>query len=463
MLEKIIIDKIERDSSYNFTLKEIKTYSKECGYQFDEFASQVLKLNASQIKSLIDGKSSYVKCVHFQKLKQQFLEENKTIYLRKILDIKVKTSNLNNFNLEELETYSRILKINTKDLAVKIMDIDISNYYQLLEGNYLAVASTPYKKLKTIYMSSIKEKLLEKILKERLNSGDYSNRFTIGDIEYFSKKNGINSSDFSEYILGIKQAYKDISSDGQSKFLSPNFKLFKEQYLKSNPEIKESNKKEKNTASYISQKKDTRLDNIANMLDIPLYDLVTIALLKTDTMYADIINKSSLYSTHDECKILRENVHSLLEIVWKSVDKGLIFLSANGCKCEKYVIDLFKDTYFFVIGEVSMQCYINREDFERDKASLYKKAHVRVLNDIKKIYSLEISGKMCPRIEGVNFDIVDYTSLILSLLSNDEKSYKVLLDVAKSENLSDEYEKEYIRDLILSIKDFYVNEENFVI
>ena len=70
---------------------------------------------------------------------------------------------------------------------------------------------------------------------------------------------------------------------------------------------------------------------------------------------------------------------------------------------------------------------------------------------------------MCPRIEGINFDIVDYTSLILSLLSNDEKSYKVLLDIAKSENLSDEYEKEYIRDLILSIKDFYVNEENFVI
>ena len=71
----IVIIKIRRDDSYNFTLKEIETFAQIYKMDLEDFCTNVFKLSKQQIYNLRNGNNDFVKCVEFKRIKQKWCEE----------------------------------------------------------------------------------------------------------------------------------------------------------------------------------------------------------------------------------------------------------------------------------------------------------------------------------------------------------------------------------------------------
>lgn len=63
----IVLIKIKRDDSYNFTLREIETFAKVYNIEIEEFCINVLKLSKQQIYNLRNGNNDFVKCMEYKK------------------------------------------------------------------------------------------------------------------------------------------------------------------------------------------------------------------------------------------------------------------------------------------------------------------------------------------------------------------------------------------------------------
>ena len=57
----IVIIKIRRDDSYNFTLKEIETFAQVYDMDLEDFCINVLKLSKQQIYNLRNGNNDFVR------------------------------------------------------------------------------------------------------------------------------------------------------------------------------------------------------------------------------------------------------------------------------------------------------------------------------------------------------------------------------------------------------------------
>lgn len=125
----IIIIKIRRDDSYNFTLKEIEAFAQVYNIDLEDFCANVLKLSKQQIYNLRNGNNDFVKCVEYKRIKQDFFKEKSSSYRLQLIKEKIKLDFSNSFDIEEL-----------KSLSLKL-GICARFYEDLLQEGYLYIAS----------------------------------------------------------------------------------------------------------------------------------------------------------------------------------------------------------------------------------------------------------------------------------------------------------------------------------
>ena len=122
----IVIIKIRRDDSYNFTLKEIEAFAQVYNMDLEDFFTNVLKLSKQQIYNLKNGKNDFVKCVEYKRIKQEFFEEKSSSYRLQIIKEKIRVDFSNSFDIEELK------KIKTIKMAGEIVKTKETTLYKLI-------------------------------------------------------------------------------------------------------------------------------------------------------------------------------------------------------------------------------------------------------------------------------------------------------------------------------------------
>lgn len=227
----IVMIKIRRDDSYNFTLKEIEVFAQVYNMDVEEFCTNVLKLSNQQIYNLKNGNNDFVKCVEYKRIKQEFFEEKSSSYRLQVIKEKIKLDYSKSFDLEELKNLSLKLGVNLNDLCINIFGISRGMLYGLRNGEFKTVSSKKYETDKANYLNSINEDVLEYILSSKIET-DFSSNFSYDEIMQYANKFGINIRDFLGQVLGINKfgkQYKPISET--DTYWSDKYKEFKHQRM----------------------------------------------------------------------------------------------------------------------------------------------------------------------------------------------------------------------------------------
>jgi len=140
----IVIIKIRRDDSYNFTLKEIEAFAQVYNIDLEDFCINVLKLSKQQIYNLRNGNNDFVKCVEYKRIKHEFFEEKNFLYRLQIIKEKIKVDFSNSFDIEELKKSSLKLGINLNDLCTNILGISRNMLNRFKNGEFKTVSSKKY-------------------------------------------------------------------------------------------------------------------------------------------------------------------------------------------------------------------------------------------------------------------------------------------------------------------------------
>ena len=227
----IVIIKIRKDDSYNFTLKEIETFAQVYDMNLEDFCINVLKLSKQQIYNLRNGNNDFVKCVEYKRIKQDFLRETSFSYRLQLIKEKIKLDFSNSFDIEELKSLSLKLGINFNDLCTNILGISRNMLNRFKGGEFKTVSSKKYEADKADYLNSINEDALEYIFSSK-GETDFSSKFSYDEIMQYANKFGINMRDFLSQILGINSYgkwYKPISET--DTYWSDKYKKFKHQRM----------------------------------------------------------------------------------------------------------------------------------------------------------------------------------------------------------------------------------------
>jgi len=227
----IVIIKIRRDDSYNFTLKEIETFAQVYNMDVEEFCTNVLRLSKQQIYNLRNCKNDFVKCIEYKRVKQGFFDEKSYSYRLQIIKEKIKLDSKSSFDIEELKSLSLKLGINLNDLCTNILEISRNMLNGLKNGEFKTVSSKKYEIDKADYLNEINDDILEYVLSSKRET-DFSSKFLYDEIMQYVNKYGINIRDFLGEILGINKfgkEYKPISET--DTYFSNKYKEFKHQKM----------------------------------------------------------------------------------------------------------------------------------------------------------------------------------------------------------------------------------------
>jgi len=199
--DSIVIIKIRRDDSNKFTLKEIETFAKVYNMDVEAFCTDILKLSKRQIYKLKNGNN--VKCMEYEKLKQEFFKEKASEYRQQIIKEKIKTDSSSNFDIEELKSLSQKTGINIYDFSTNVLGISRDVLNRFKNGEFKTVSSKKYKDDKIDYFNRINDSILEYVLSSKIKN-DFSNRFSYDEIMKYVNKFEINIRDFLSNILGME-------------------------------------------------------------------------------------------------------------------------------------------------------------------------------------------------------------------------------------------------------------------
>lgn len=285
----IVIIKIRRDDSYNFTLKEIETFAQIYKMDLEDFCTNVFKLSKQQIYNLRNGNNDFVKCVEFKRIKQKFFEEKSSSYRLQLIKEKIKLDFSNSFDIKELKTLSLELGINFNDLCINILGISRSMLNGLKNGEFRTVSSRKYETDKADYLNSINEDILEYILSSK-GATDFSSKFTYEEIMQHGNKFGINIRDFLGQILGINKfgkQYKTISKT--DIYRSDKYKEFKHQRMQLvGDEILDSfiAARMQKTGDYRFDKNE--IETLSSTYHVNVRDFMVYVLGKSEQLYYDL-------------------------------------------------------------------------------------------------------------------------------------------------------------------------------
>lgn len=285
----ILLIKIRRDGSYDFTLKEIETFAQVYNMDIEEFCTNVLKLSKQQIYNLKNGSYDFVKCVEYKRVKQSFFEEKSSLYRLQLIKEKIKLDSSNSFDIQELKNLSSKLGINLNDLCTNILGISRSMLSRFKNGEYKTVSSKKYENDKADYLNWINDDILEYILSSKRET-DFSSKFSYDEIMQYANKFGINIRDFLGKILGINKfgkQYKPISET--DTYFSNKYKEFKHQKMQIvGDEILESFivRRMQKTGDYRFSKNE--IETLSSIFHINVRDLMVYVLGKSEQLYYDL-------------------------------------------------------------------------------------------------------------------------------------------------------------------------------
>ena len=285
----IVIIKIRRDDSYNFTLKEIEAFAQVYNMDLEDFCTNVLKLSKQQIYNLRNGKNDFVKCVEYKRIKQKFFEEKNSSYRLQIIKEKIKVDFSNSFEIEELKKVSLKLGINLNDLCTNILGISRNMLNRFKNGEFKTVSSKKYEMDKADYLNSINEDILEYILSSK-GETDFSSKFSYDEIMQYVSKFEINIRDFLGQTLGINKYgkwYKPILET--DTYWSDKYKEFKQQRM----QIKGDEILDSFIATRMQRTGDYRFDKdeietLSSKYHINVRDFMVYVLGKSEQLYYDL-------------------------------------------------------------------------------------------------------------------------------------------------------------------------------
>ena len=350
----IVIIKIRRDDSYNFTLKEIEAFAQVYNMDLEDFCTNVLKLSKQQIYNLRNGKNDFVKCVEYKRIKQEFFEEKNSSYRLQIIKEKIKVDFSNSFEIEELKKVSLKLGINLNDLCTNILGISRNMLNRFKNGEFKTVSSKKYEMDKADYLNSINEDILEYILSSK-GETDFSSKFSYDEIMQYVSKFEINIRDFLGQILGINKYgkwYKPILET--DTYWSDKYKEFKQQRM----QIKGDEILDSFIATRMQRTSDYRFDKdeietLSSKYHINVRDFIVYVLGKSEGIYydfrADRIKEcfSQRYKTKKEDLIISKRENFMSEInpnirTYYSWDELERLSSALGISTYDLVVNVMK-------------------------------------------------------------------------------------------------------------------------
>ena len=285
----IVIIKIRRDDSYNFTLKEIEAFAQVYNMDLEDFYINVLKLSKQQIYNLRNGNNDFVKCVEYKRIKQEFFEEKNSSYRLQIIKEKIKVDFSNSFDIEELKKISLKLGVNLNNLCTNILGISRNMLNRFKNGEFKKVSSKKYEIDKANYFNSINEDILEYILSSK-GEIDFSSKFSYDEIMQYANKFQINIRDFLGQVLGINKFgkwYKPISET--DTYCSDKYKEFKHQRMQiKGDEILDSfiTTRMQKTGDYRFDKDE--IESLSSKYHINVRDFMVYVLGKSEQLYYDL-------------------------------------------------------------------------------------------------------------------------------------------------------------------------------
>ncbi len=285
----IVIIKIRRDDSYNFTLKEIEAFAQVYNMDLKDFCTNVLKLSKQQIYNLRNGNNDFVKCVEYKRIKQEFFKEKNSSYRLQIIKEKIKADFSNSFDIEELKKLSLKLGINLNDLCTNILGISRNMLNRFKNGEFKTVSSKKYETDKVDYLNGVNKDILEYILSSK-GKTDFSSKFSYDEIMQYANKFGINIRDFLGQVLGINKFgkwYRPISET--DTYWSDKYKEFKHQRMQiKGDEILDSfiTTRMQKTGDYRFDKDE--IETLSSKYHINVRDFLVYVLGKSEQIYYDL-------------------------------------------------------------------------------------------------------------------------------------------------------------------------------
>lgn len=288
VLQSVILIKIRNDDSYNFSLKEIKTFAKTYNMSLEDFCSKILELSNGQTNNLKKGYNDYVKCKKYKEAKQKFLDKKSSSYILKIIKEKIKTDSSKSFSLEELEKLSIKLGVNVNDLATNVLGISKRMLASLKSGEYNSFDSKKYSMQKEIYLNNLNDLILQHILNSK-KQNDFSSKFTYNEIAQYSNRFEINVRDFLSGILGLSLYGKWHAKISETDtYISYKYSQFKDEKMQIvGNQILDSFVKEriKRTGSSRFSKKE--IEGLSEIYHINIRDFIVYVLGKSEQLYYD--------------------------------------------------------------------------------------------------------------------------------------------------------------------------------
>lgn len=285
----IVVIKIRRDDSYNFTLKEIEVFAQVYNMDVEEFCTNVLKLSKQQIYNLRNDNNDFVKCVEYKRIKQEFFNEKSSSYRLQVIKEKIKLDYSNSFNIKELKNLSLKLGINLNDLCTNILGISRNMLNRLKNGEFKTVSSKKYETDKANYLNSIHEDVLEYILSSKVKT-DFSGKFSYGEIMQYANKFGINIRDFLGQVLGINKFGKQRKPISETDtYWSDKYKEFKHQRMQlKGDKILDSFivQRMQKTGNYRFSKDE--IETLSSTYHINVRDFMVYVLGKSEQLYYDL-------------------------------------------------------------------------------------------------------------------------------------------------------------------------------
>lgn len=439
---RIIKEKIKKDYSKNFNLKELETLSSYLSVNLNDLCENILGISRGRVNGLKRGdyKEAYSK--RYEEDKEEYFNSIDYEILESILNSKIKTDSSSKFTYDEIADYSNEFGINIRDLLGKILGISAFGKQRKPISETNTYWSDKYKAFKHQRMQTIGEEILEDFIIERMKrTGSY--KFERKEIERLSERYNVNVRDFMVYVLGkSEQLYYDLIAGRVKACSSQKYKTKKDAIVISKREnfMSEINP---NIRTYYSLEE---LEKLASNLGISTYDLVVNVMKKSRSSFYRISNNyrnaqnvsigehKSGPLPNNYCK---NNINEILEILRVAIRSAIGYMQPNGYKCAAFYQDLLQEGYLYIaeqgnpMDEKGFFTITSTTYEERHGAILYKKAYFNAINNIKTFCVRENTGEaydVAMKTAGVDDEIPDDEDIcsVIKKLSEDDSERQIL-------------------------------------
>lgn len=409
IMYEIVKYKIKYDDSKNFTIQELNQISEYLGVSLEELAD-LLGIKKHMIYELKRGTYAKAKSDVYLEAKNKYFSEIEVEILNAILQSKVIGDFTSKFSYVEMEEYEKRFGINKKDLARNILGIKDLRRSPKSEKDTGFFHSVKYKKYKEDILTNKGNAVLDSFLPLRMKrTGNYM--FTYTEIQELSKIYGINPRDFMVYVLDkSEQLYYDFVAGRQDRCYSQKYKQEKDKLIVSKREnfMEEINP---NVRTYFSL---GQLENLAEELDISVYDLVTGVMGRSRQDYSQIVNKFEkrpgvyrrrLYiGEHKSCGLptsfCKKNIEEIMAVIKIATRSAIGYMKDNGFKAvPNFYYDLMQEGYIYLMNNGNPiteegQPKITTDEYDSSYSSIfYKKLYYYAISKIKEFSSSEIQGE----------------------------------------------------------------------